>query len=315
VNRTLAGTAGVVAAVLVFVQAPRASADVVDTMSPAFRLSADSIVGTHGSFVTSWLDSVLSLTLVPTSPTYSYGAAELRPTLEVGTFGNTLHQAVRFTQDATHYTRLRYTGAATGSVVGATNTVVVVYSTPSLEQDANFVKMHQANDAWTPWRVAGIGRLGVYYGAPIPPTPGPYGMLASSQTNGGGGGSWLNTAYAPPVGGVELAEYLFTASSETIWADGVLQATGGGGASPAGSANYQITVGGDEFWTIRPDGFFNGDIAELLIFTRALTADERLALNAYVDRTYRYRAAIPEPASLSLLAVLGAVLLRRGARR
>jgi len=55
------------------------------------------------------------------------------------------------------------------------------------------------------------------------------------------------------------------------------------------------------------DNYFNGDIAEVLIYQGVLSDADRMAVESYLMDKY----GIPEPATMSLLAIGGLTLLRR----
>jgi hypothetical protein len=86
------------------------------------------------------------------------------------------------------------------------------------------------------------------------------------------------------------------------------------GSSYPGSTNteagrrirwFHPTVGATNLGTA---GFFNGDVAEILVYQGVLTNADRQAVEAYLIEKY-----IPEPAFIGLAAFAGIVMLRRRA--
>ena len=75
--------------------------------------------------------------------------------------------------------------------------------------------------------------------------------------------------------------------------DGITVASSGGNAVAFGSTP---TLGSD-YWG---DCFFDGDIAEIIVYENALTADQRAAVGAYLQGKY---AIVPAPASPTSLTV------------
>src|SRR5688572_9984286 len=57
---------------------------------------------------------------------------------------------------------------------------------------------------------------------------------------------------------------------------------------------------------------FDGDIAEVLVYGEALSADDRLAVQEYLWT--KYTTPVPEPASAGLLLIAGALIARRAQR-
>ncbi len=94
------------------------------------------------------------------------------------------------------------------------------------------------------------------------------------------------------------------ANNGSIYFDGSLMATGTGGSSPLNLADVVGARGnlpGPSY-----DGFFKGDLAEVLVFSTNLSAADRMAVEDYLNKKY----FVPEPATLAILG-LGVLVLRR----
>ena len=103
-------------------------------------------------------------------------------------------------------------------------------------------------------------------------------------------------------------------SAGSIYADGVLQATGTGGSSPT---NLYDEVGGR--WSVSSyNAFFSGDIAELLVFSTNLSAADRESVENYLTEKYLFfevaTVPAPEPSTFLLLG-LGALGIINNTRR
>lgn len=87
----------------------------------------------------------------------------------------------------------------------------------------------------------------------------------------------------------------------TMFTNAIPFATSGGDGALTDIGNA-VTIG-----TNPQQGFYNGDLAEILIYDRALNAVERQAVNEYFFANY----SIPEPASAALCGLAALLLWRR----
>jgi len=94
------------------------------------------------------------------------------------------------------------------------------------------------------------------------------------------------------------------ASNVTLYTNGVQAATASSSTSISSSSD-NFLIGHNAL----ASGFLNGDIAEILIYDRALTAQERENVTAYFDG--KYSLGIPEPSAAALLGLGGMILLWR----
>lgn len=97
-------------------------------------------------------------------------------------------------------------------------------------------------------------------------------------------------------------------SNGSIYFDGLLEATGTGGNSPANLADVVGARGNLPGPTYNL--YFRGDLAEVLVFSTNLSAVDRQAVESYLTDKYLFQV-VPEPAALALLGLGGLLVLRR----
>lgn len=101
-------------------------------------------------------------------------------------------------------------------------------------------------------------------------------------------------------------EFLRSGSAGEIHVDGGAVHSGTFGSSMITGESHRLHIGDDQF-----SNFLTGDIAEVLIYDRALTPAELENTRNYLYATY----ALPEPTTLSMLVLTGIVLIRRRTQR
>jgi len=94
-----------------------------------------------------------------------------------------------------------------------------------------------------------------------------------------------------------------------VW-DGFINGEGYEGSFASYEQRYtHVTWRNPQFGGINGNGVFYGDIAEVIIFQGVLNDTDRLAVETYLAG--KYGIGIPEPATMTLLALGGLALLRR----
>ncbi|HTV40340.1 MAG TPA: LamG-like jellyroll fold domain-containing protein [Candidatus Sulfotelmatobacter sp.] len=227
---------------------------------PASRWVADSLSGTNGSSVSNWTDVIGGK-----SATQTVAANE--PQL----FTNVLngHSTVRFSSASSQY----LTVAATNSAVSGTGdfTLVVVFrtSSPGVSSSSFFLN---------------TGLLG----ADVPGATQDWSFVLNGSELGAGlgDGSGCTTDFSLYGGNVadgnpHIGAYVRSGNTIRLYVDGVIVAEQTGlCAAPRVSCLFDIGA-----MTTAPD-YFNGDIAEIRIYTQALNSLEMADLNASLADTY-----------------------------
>lgn len=96
-----------------------------------------------------------------------------------------------------------------------------------------------------------------------------------------------------PITSFHLYDSLSQSNSWSSWLNGIMQYTNDGNALNFGSAE----LGG-----FNAMGFFDGDIAEILMFNRALTSPERQTLGTYLNQKYACIAPSPPNPPTNIIA-------------
>jgi hypothetical protein len=126
--------------------------------------------------------------------------------------------------------------------------------------------------------------------------------IGGETTLVGGGFHVLSGLYQDPANG----------SNGSIYDNGILQATGTGGSSPA---NLYDEIGA-RWSTDSYNAPFSGDIAELLVFSTNLNAADRESVENYLTEKYLFTEAgpAPEPSTFLLLG-FGTLVIVSNVRR
>lgn len=237
-----------------------------DGISPASLLpisdwTADALSGASGMAVSNWVDSVYGSSAFQSSASH-------QPTL----FTNVLngHSVLRFSSAASQYLTVPAASSALSGASDFTLTVVFQTTTPgnissSFFQNTGLVGGEQP-DVVADWALCLNGsELGAGLGA------GSGGCGADASLYGGN----------VTDGRAHIATYVRAGNSVRLYVDGVIVSSQTPICTAArGSYDFQIgtmTTG---------SGFFNGDIAEIQIYNRALTPAELTTLNAALAGIY-----------------------------
>jgi fibronectin type 3 domain-containing protein len=133
------------------------------------------------------------------------------------------------------------------------------------------------------------------------------GVVADDFGSSGGYGSSGVHAFmtAQPLDQYHIYEVASQTNDWNAWINGVWQGhadanTVAFGGFTIGSAPYEDCF----YWWVPETGFFSGDIAEVLVFNRGLTSDERAVVNDYLNGKYSLVPALPAtPSNLVASAV------------
>jgi hypothetical protein len=235
-------------------------------LAPAARWVADSLAGADGTAIALWTDDVQS------KPA-TQGTVANRPRLYSNVING--HKAVRFLAGASQ----RLTVSAADSPISAmgsfTIAVVLKTSTPgntsgSFYQNTGLLGAEQPNVV-PDWALCLNGsQLGLGLGA---------GGNGCGPDIGVYGGN-------VPDGQPHIALCVRSGDSAMLYLDGALVA-GQSGLCPAARGDYPFQIGA----MTASSYFFNGDIAEIQLFDRALNAREICGLNESLSATYGIRGA------------------------
>jgi hypothetical protein len=199
------------------------------------------------------------------------------PTLRDRTFGSGTHRVIEYGVGGNGY------GVA-ALTIPAESTYFVVFTSPSASTNKRFISALGPSSAFRNFSKAGT-TAGVYDG-----------------TAGYTGTTTINDA----------AWHIGVLRAETnnlqLFVDGTLDTLSGPVGSFTPTLVDDILIGTDGI-----GASLDGDIAEVLIFNRALTASEHNDVGFYLEDKYGLDTAyyVPEPASLALLGLGGLMLLRR----
>ncbi len=239
----------------------RANSAISATLFPACRWVAASLSGSNGTPVGNWADSVLGKPAIQ-------AATASQPQL----FTNALngHNVVRFASAASQFMTV---AAANSPISGATDfTIVTVFRTStsgisgsSFFQNTGLLGAEQPNVV-ADWALCLNGTE--------------LGMGLGSGNNGCNGDVSL---YGGTVtdGNPHIAIMVRSGSIIRLYVDGVIVAEQNS-LCPGARGNYDLQVGA---MTIS-SGFFNGDIAEIQLFNRALSAQEITSADNTLATTY-----------------------------
>lgn len=221
-------------------------------------LKADSIAGNDGDQVTTWTMSGGTSGVSPTQAT-----AGKRPLLKKGANGLNGLNVVRF--DGVDDFMLGTLNA------GATGFTIFIVARPGSSLNSYSVIIGSGGTAGTD-----------------NPTTGIYWAFACETTAGGAGfeAGWAGaaaTVHLGPFAGQAINTPFYSRYSydKTVWAvDGPNNTTPADTSFPTGT--FQFHVGCDASAAGAPSGPWKGDIAEVIVYSRTLTATELSALTTYV---------------------------------
>jgi len=239
----------------------KADGSVPPNLLPVERWVADSLSGTNGAPVGSWLDAVQGKKATQT-------AAGNQPQLYTNVFNG--HSSVRFSSASTQFLTV---AAADSPISGAANfTLVMVFrtSTPGLVansffQNTGLLGAEQPNVV-NDWALCLNGsELGLGLGA------------GSSSCNGD------VSLYGGTVadGSPHIAVYVRSGSLVRLYVDGVIVAEENA-LCTAARGNYNFQIGA----MTTSSGFFSGDIAEIQLYNRALNPWEIASDDDVLANTY-----------------------------
>lgn len=222
------------------------------------ELIADNVSGADGDAVSLWHDTS------PNANDVSQAVALSQPTKKTNVYGS--HAVVRFDG-----TRLMLATSFTGQPVGnGAHSIFIVVAYASQNLDGN-VSLAFGVDSGTPTAA------GVYLGG------------GRATRNAFSGGIGIVDAPSDAVVNVgNVISCIFDGTSRTIWQDGIQgETTLTTGALVAGS----LSIGA---W-VNSAALLQGDLAEILIYNRAVTNAERLQLEAYLASKYYPLDGTPPP--------------------
>lgn len=228
---------------------------------PANRWVADSLAGTNGASVSIWTDTIAGK-----------NATQSVPASQPQLYANVLngHNTVRFANGASQFLTV---AAADSPISGATNfSLVVVFktSTPgnastSFYQNTGLLGAEQPNIV-ADWALDINGsQLGAGLGA------GSSGCSADVSLYGG------NVTDGNP----HIALYVRSGNTIRLYVDGVIVAEQTA-LCPAARGSYDFQIGA----MTTNSCFFNGDIAEIQLYNRALNSWEIMGANEALANTY-----------------------------
>jgi len=266
-----------IAAVCLMAPASVAFGDAVTDLFPAFRVVADDLDATlsDGDRVDAWTDRVQGVVLTDSPVSYdTFPDDDQRPTYKTGAMGG--HSVLRF--DATEHTWMNARHADIGNIYNETGqTFFVAFSKAPGDINSGLVRLYQNNDQGTTHRVLGIGKIYVLgYG-------GVEGEL--SAADGEWGAPKFSVGVTPGDNTPMFATYETDGTTVNVYVDGVLAGSGAAGDHLGGATPQTITIGGMELWNPL-DQFFTGDIAEVIMFDRILSAGDKAIVNTYLNDTY-----------------------------
>ena len=245
----------------------KASPVISTNLQPVSRWVADNLSGVDGSAVGNWADTVAGVNATQTT-------AAKQPRL----YSNGLngHKVLRFVNASSQY----LTVAATNSAVSAAGSfsLVMVFktSTPGsasslFYQNTGLLGCEQPNVV-ADWALCLNGsKLGAGLGAGASGCGSDLSLYGGSVTDG------------KP----HIAIYLRSGDTVNLFVDGVMVA-GQSGLCTAARGNYSFQIGAMTSSSL----FYNGDMAEIQLFNRALTSDEMTSVDQTLADTYGVRSGV-----------------------
>ena len=239
----------------------RANGAVSGTLFPACRWVAANLSGSNGTPVSTWTDSVLGK---PASQLTSGSQPQLYTNALNG------HNVVRFASAASQFLTV---AAANSPISGATDfTMATVFrtSTPGISassffQNTGLIGAEQPNVV-TDWALCLNGtELGVGLGSGNSGCNGDVSLYGGTVTDGN----------------PHIALWVRSGSIIRLYVDGVIVAEQNSLCTGA-RGNYDFQIGA----MTTGSGFFNGDIAEIQLYNRALSAEEITAIDNTLATTY-----------------------------
>jgi len=274
-------------------------ADIIDGLAPGFRVVADDIGLADGTRVAAWTDRVQGVVLDDSTISYDqFPLDDKRPTLKTGVMNG--HDVVRF--DETTHQQLSARNALLGNFHNLYGqTLIVAFSKPEGEINSVLATYFQNNDAGAVRTDLGIGEMTAHWA-----TVGDPGEAVSVR------GAWaadpLDSDYVVPDNTPMWLAVRTNWATQRIIADGVEVASGG--TNMPGGIAETVIIGGTEHWSA-PISWLTGDVAEVIIFGRNLSAGEIGQVGQYMAATY---GMAPEPATMVLLGLGGVALIARRRR-
>jgi len=171
--------------------------------------------------------------------------------------------------------------------VGWETTTVVVFNKPEDETNSWLFGVYVPSDWFANQRVVGVGQIYApnSYGGTAGELVGFDGLNGSGRLSGGSAVPGGQTLWA-------MHETDGWTNGHSLYLNGTFQANAAVGTQASGQAQPDLAVGGPSWgtmlanWTAGDGGFLTGDIAEVIVFDKILTALERQTVDNYILATY-----------------------------